>query len=130
MNNSKLFKAAHKQARATVSQVGDYQIAFTLALKELIAKQKQFDVVLADHVEVTGFIAGLVFVIVSVMGWVSMGEFHPIVLVAGAASAIVIGAASAALTIACNFIMVSIYRVKYTEVFHPSIDTFTFKTEA
>ncbi len=35
MNNKTLFKKAHKQARKTVDQVGNYQIAFTLALKEL-----------------------------------------------------------------------------------------------
>lgn len=41
MNNSALFKKAHKQARKTVSIVGDYQIAFTLALRELVAEQKK-----------------------------------------------------------------------------------------
>lgn len=35
MDNKKLFTLAHKQARQTVDKVGDYQIAFTLALQEL-----------------------------------------------------------------------------------------------
>lgn len=35
MDNKKLFTLTHKQARQTVDKVGDYQIAFTLALQEL-----------------------------------------------------------------------------------------------
>ncbi|QHZ59788.1 hypothetical protein HWD03_gp109 [Alteromonas phage vB_AmeM_PT11-V22] len=41
MSNSQLFKEAHRVARNTVEQVGDYQIAFTLALRELIAEQRK-----------------------------------------------------------------------------------------
>ena len=40
-NNSVLFKQAHSIARDTVATVGNYQIAFTLALRSLYAKQKQ-----------------------------------------------------------------------------------------
>ena len=35
MNNKTLFIEAHKIARSTVGQVGDYQIAFKLALAEI-----------------------------------------------------------------------------------------------
>ncbi|CAM0051945.1 hypothetical protein VPHK460_0146 [Vibrio phage K460] len=35
MNNKQLFKQAHEIARNTVAEVGNYQIAFTLALGEL-----------------------------------------------------------------------------------------------
>ena len=35
MNNKTLFIEAHKIARCTVAEVGDYQIAFKLALAEV-----------------------------------------------------------------------------------------------
>lgn len=41
MNNSELFKKAHQVAKQTVKAVGDYQIAFTLALRNLIAELKK-----------------------------------------------------------------------------------------
>lgn len=45
MNNKTLFIEAHKIARSTVAEVGDYQIAFKLALAEIkqneIVKQSQ-----------------------------------------------------------------------------------------
>tara|TARA_R110002020_G_scaffold411233_1_gene620893 strand:+ start:181 stop:621 length:441 start_codon:yes stop_codon:yes gene_type:complete len=40
MNNKTLFIEAHKIARSTVAQVGDYQIAFKLALAEIKQAEK------------------------------------------------------------------------------------------
>lgn len=40
MTKSELFKSAHKIARKTVLEVGNYMIAFSLALKEGYAKMK------------------------------------------------------------------------------------------
>ncbi|OEY66787.1 hypothetical protein [Marinobacter sp. X15-166B] len=40
MNKSKLFKNAHKVAKATVAIVGDYMIAFSLALKAAYSELK------------------------------------------------------------------------------------------
>jgi hypothetical protein len=40
MNNSEVFKAAHKAASRTVRIVGDYRIAFSLALKMIIKTAK------------------------------------------------------------------------------------------
>lgn len=35
MTNSEIFKTAHEMARGTVKAVGDYRIAFSLAIKEI-----------------------------------------------------------------------------------------------
>ena len=42
MNNSELFKAAHKAAKEIKSIVGDYVIAFSLSLKKIYADIKAF----------------------------------------------------------------------------------------
>lgn len=43
MNKSQIFKKAHKIARDTVEIVGDYIIAFCLALKEVYAELKKLE---------------------------------------------------------------------------------------
>lgn len=48
VNYSKLFKEAHAQARRTVGEVGDYMIAFSLALKTEWKEIKANDDVLND----------------------------------------------------------------------------------
>lgn len=40
MTKSEIFKAAHKEAKATVAIVGNYSIAFSLALKAVYAESK------------------------------------------------------------------------------------------
>lgn len=42
MNNSELFKAAHKAAKEIKSIVGDYGIAFSLSLKKIYADIRSF----------------------------------------------------------------------------------------
>ena len=41
MNKSEIFKNAHRVARETVKSVGDYMIAFSLALKEIYSMSKE-----------------------------------------------------------------------------------------
>ena len=41
MTKSEIFKAAHKLAKATVCYIGDYMIAFSIALKNIIAAAKK-----------------------------------------------------------------------------------------
>lgn len=43
INHSELFKNAHKEAKATVDEVGDYMIAFSLALKDQWKKAKTIE---------------------------------------------------------------------------------------
>lgn len=71
MNNSQLFKNAHKQARKTVDQVGNYQIAFTLALRELIAEQKKPVKTLSEKIENSFSVIGTIILAVSVISCVS-----------------------------------------------------------
>lgn len=41
MTKSEIFKTAHKLAKETVSYVGDYLIAFSIALKEVYSNMKE-----------------------------------------------------------------------------------------
>lgn len=41
MTKSEIFKAAHKLAKATVCYIGDYMIALSIALKNVIRANKQ-----------------------------------------------------------------------------------------
>lgn len=60
MNNSLIFKEAHTIARNTVATVGNYQIAFTLALRSLYKQAKSH---VSLHKETSQTIAlGLVFI--------------------------------------------------------------------
>ena len=42
ISKSELFKVAHKKARRTVKKVGNYGIAFSLALKKIYASEKSY----------------------------------------------------------------------------------------
>lgn len=77
MNNSALFKEAHKKARKTVSIVGDYQIAFTLALREVVAEQKKV-VILKKSFNFEIPLICLVFTVmfVSIVIGVTVSPFH------------------------------------------------------
>lgn len=73
MNNSQLFKQAHKKARLTVDTVGDYQIAFTLALRELIAENKKpVKVQLLDSESLSVKFGLIVWIVASVCLFASM----------------------------------------------------------
>lgn len=69
MNNSKLFKQAHKIARNTVTEVGNYQIAFNLALEELRSKPSKVQKLKAVVYNVPDFIAPTILILcVTVLG--------------------------------------------------------------
>ena len=92
MNNSQLFKKAHKQARKTVSIVGDYQIAFTLALRELVAEQKKV-VILKKSFNFEIPLICLVFTVMlsSIVIGVTVSPFHMVgLMVVGSMVSVVI----------------------------------------
>lgn len=82
MNNSKLFKQAHKIARETVAQVGDYQIAFKLALIDLRGKPTTAKKVKAVLCNLPDFIAPCVLILVVVLlggGFGGLMAYHGLV---------------------------------------------------
>mgnify|MGYP000380247500 CR=1 FL=1 len=84
MNNSQLFKQAHSVARQTVKQVGDYQIAFTLALRELIAENKKpnyktISINVLDSESIATNSAILSAIILTVLLFTTLSLFAPII---------------------------------------------------
>lgn len=95
MNNSKLFKQAHKIARNTVSEVGNYQIAFTLALEELRSKPSKVQKVKAVVCNLPDLIAPIILIVCVVMlggGFGGLMTYHglinsiPVMYVLGSAT--------------------------------------------
>lgn len=85
MNNSDRFSYAHKIARQTVAIVGNYQIAFTIALRDTY-KPAPFTLPTIDHdmIDDVSVVVGLVlFVAFTVILSITMGGFNPLALVTG-----------------------------------------------
>lgn len=85
MNNSDRFTQAHKIARQTVAIVGNYQIAFTIALRDTY-KPTPFTLPTIDNdtIDDTSVVIGLVlFVAFTVILSITMGGFNPLALVTG-----------------------------------------------
>lgn len=95
MNNSKLFKQAHKIARQTVAEVGNYQIAFKLALVELRNKPTKTQKVKAVLCNLPDFITPCVLILSVVLlggGFGGLMAYHglinsiPVMYVLGSAT--------------------------------------------
>lgn len=116
MNNSQLFKEAHSIARNTVEQVGDYQVAFTIALRGLIAKRKEAKkVCLLDAASIAFYSALLLlFVCIVLVFFVNVNPFQFVFVMMSSCVAIFAGVYG--IVALSNYATLKVLKNKYRRV--------------